>query len=261
MPSEAADDEEADPEYNMFEEEEEVDSEELRADKAVRIPKSELENLERDLLWDEMSCDEDESFNVTNPNPKPVKDVLQSTFEEIRQPLSNQPNQPEPEEAIVFSKPTGVVQPISVPHVLHQPQSEEMILNIQYSADGVNHDFSVVKSNTEIYEFYPPEVLLTQDARLQLEEQLRMHVQLLTQTNMIAAQDRKLTPFVEETSAMLEELTRFDPQYVDIANLNEAIQLTKEWSGIIKSKPRTFGKRSKYNYQRPVEEKKYAEFS
>lgn len=61
------DDDEADPEYNVLADEEEVDKEELRRDKAVKIPRKELRKLMAELFDEcpnEVSSDEDEEKRV-----------------------------------------------------------------------------------------------------------------------------------------------------------------------------------------------------
>lgn len=69
LPSDAnepEDDDEADPEYNAMADEEEVDKEELRMDRAVKIPRKELRKLMAELFEcpDDLTSDEEEEGRV-----------------------------------------------------------------------------------------------------------------------------------------------------------------------------------------------------
>ncbi len=90
-------------------------------------------------------------------------------------------------------------------------------------------------------------VQISADATLQLNEQLRKHVQLLTQMHLITAQQAGLENATETCRLMLQELVPLK-QRVDIANLDEAIDLVNYWETVVtKEKPEELKK-----YQRTV---------
>ena len=65
------------------------------------------------------------------------------------------------------------------------------------------------------------------ELKLILEEQMRKHVQLLTQMHLITAQQSELSWVTKQCRNMLLDLTAVSS--VDIANLSEAVELTEHW--------------------------------
>ena len=74
------------------------------------------------------------------------------------------------------------------------------------------------------------------EARCLLEEQLRKHVQLLTQTHLISAQQVELTSVTQECHGMLTDLIPIS-RNVEIANLEEAINLINYWDTVVEKIP------------------------
>jgi hypothetical protein len=74
------------------------------------------------------------------------------------------------------------------------------------------------------------------DETILLNEQLRKHVQLLTQMHLITANQSGLENVTEECRFMLQELVPLK-QRVDIANLDEAIDLVNHWETVVTKVP------------------------
>lgn len=91
-------------------------------------------------------------------------------------------------------------------------------------------------------------VILSPETKLLLSEQMRKHVQLLTQMHLFTAQQSALTSVTEECRSMLQDLIPFK-QRMGIANLDEALDLVTHWENVVsKSEPEEFCR-----YQRPSE--------
>jgi hypothetical protein len=75
-------------------------------------------------------------------------------------------------------------------------------------------------------------VVLPPETKLLLSEQMRKHVQLLTQMHLIIAQQSPLSPMRDECRSMLLDLVPFK-QRMDIANLDEALDLIAHWEIVI----------------------------
>jgi hypothetical protein len=89
-------------------------------------------------------------------------------------------------------------------------------------------------------------VILSPETKLLLSEQMRKHVQLLTQMHLFTAQQSALTSVTEECQKMLQDLIPFK-QRMGIANLDEALDLVTHWENVVsKSEPEEFCR-----YQRP----------
>jgi hypothetical protein len=79
-------------------------------------------------------------------------------------------------------------------------------------------------------------VELSPEATLLLNEQLRKHVQLLAQMHLITEQQPGLESVTEECRFMLQDLVPLKQQ-VDIANLDEAIDLVNHWETVVTKAP------------------------
>ena len=221
--TEPGDDEEADPEYNVLEEEEEVDAEEMRADRTVQITKKEVSELLSELFEQDFSSSEDELTRdrpLTTPvmrNIEPITDVVQTTQNDIvlRTP----------------AKPTGVVQPLLptpppeiVPYTISFP-------TLNFSPIQIMPQQPIEAVPTSVYSDSSPPVVFSTEMRLLLEEQMRKHVQLLTQTHLIAVQQVELSSVAQGCRSMLNELVSIG-RSLDIANVDEAVHLVNYWDSV-----------------------------
>jgi len=94
----------------------------------------------------------------------------------------------------------------------------------------------------------PTNVILSPETKLLLSEQMRKHVQLLTQMHLFTAQQSALTYVSEECRSMLQDLIPFRQQ-MNIANLDEALDLVTHWENIVsKTDSQEFCR-----YQRPAD--------
>ncbi|XP_046451509.1 uncharacterized protein LOC124199645 isoform X2 [Daphnia pulex] len=76
------------------------------------------------------------------------------------------------------------------------------------------------------------QVVLSPEAQIMLSEQMRKHVQLLTQMHLITAQQSDLKPVTEGCHSMLQELVPLKER-MEIANLDEALDLVKRWETVV----------------------------
>lgn len=242
--AENGDDEEADPEYNVLEEEEEVDDEELRADRTVQITKKEVSELLSELFeHDLVSSSDEETSDQQAVTKKTGQDILQTAMSDIIVQLDS-PS----ESSRSGQKPTGIVQPLVPSPVI---ESNGVAFTVSFP--------TIDCQPIEIFPQYPQSpcptnqpssesgIELSAEARMLLTEQMRKHVQLLTQMHLITAQQSSLTSVTDECRIMLHELLPCS-QKVEIANLEEAIQLITFWDHtVVKRTPEELSK-----YQRTI---------
>jgi hypothetical protein len=76
------------------------------------------------------------------------------------------------------------------------------------------------------------EVVLSPEAQIMFSEQMRKHVQLLTQMYLITAQQSDLKSVTEGCHSMLQDLVPLK-QRMEIANLDEALDLVKRWETVV----------------------------
>jgi hypothetical protein len=88
---------------------------------------------------------------------------------------------------------------------------------------------------------------LSSESQIILSEQMRKHVQLLTQMHLITAQQSDLQSVTKDCLSMLHDLVPLKQQ-MEIANLDEAIDLITRWETVVTKA--TSDKLRKY--QRPV---------
>ncbi|KAK2721438.1 hypothetical protein QYM36_003659, partial [Artemia franciscana] len=207
-------DEENDPEYNICEDEETVDREEFRYDRSVRIPKEEAKSILQDLSdLDAILLPIDEDFKK---NQRSIEDsalfensVDETVVEDARSGLSPS------KEAI--SKSTNQVQNIHVTICFPQEKPAQ-----QLCSEATEHEII-------------PAALFSAKTKMRLEEQLRIHVQILTQTHLILCQQPKLRLMRDRCRHMLEDLAfrrsiSGNPFCIyDIYNLNESLEITRDW--------------------------------
>lgn len=78
-------------------------------------------------------------------------------------------------------------------------------------------------------------IVLSSEATLLLCEQMRKHVQLLTQTHLLTAQHSALSSVTDECRHMLQDLFPLTQKF-EVANLQEAYDLVTCWETLV---PRT----------------------
>uniref|UniRef100_A0A0P4XQK3 GON-4 protein n=1 Tax=Daphnia magna TaxID=35525 RepID=A0A0P4XQK3_9CRUS len=228
------DDEDADPEYNVLEEEEEVDAEELRADRTVQITKKEVSELLSELFEaDFSSSDEENTKRSTEPVRvrEPADDILQTAMSDIMVQLETN----SPSTSKTPAKPTGIVQPL-VPIPIREP-----VQDFPFTVSFPTLDCAPIEMFPQIDPVNGPTevsstLILSPEATLLLNEQMRKHVQLLTQMHLITAQQSGLESITEECRFMLQDLVSLK-QRVDIANLDEALDLVNYWESVVTKVP------------------------
>ncbi|XP_030644330.1 GON-4-like protein [Chanos chanos] len=221
---EEADDED-DPEYNFLADIDEPDVEDYRNDRAVRITKKEVNELMEELFdtfQDEMG----------------VQDQDEEGHEEEEEKEEDLPQQETPNFSILQTIP------------YEDPLAD--ILTERYRT--VKEQLAALRRRRALLESqgvpWPPPrpvsppcpMILTQTQKLQLQQQIQQHVQLLTQANMLCSPVEALQAEASTTKQFLIELQMFaqrgeethgltDPGFVSIfrsCNLQGAVSLLEE---------------------------------
>lgn len=116
--------------------------------------------------------------------------------------------------------------------------------------DSIEMFLQPCPSTTPIEDYYlqsSTQIVLSPEAQIMLSEQMRKHVQLLTQMHLITAQQSDLKLVTESCHCMLQNLVPLK-QRLEIVNLDEALDLITHWEAIVtKASPEELRK-----YQRPV---------
>lgn len=217
-----------------MEEEEEVDAEELRADRTVQITKKEVSELLSELFEaDFSSSDEENTKRSTEPVRvrEPADDILQTAMSDIMVQLETN----SPSTSKTPAKPTGIVQPL-VPIPIREP-----VQDFPFTVSFPTLDCAPIEMFPQIDPVNGPTevsstLILSPEATLLLNEQMRKHVQLLTQMHLITAQQSGLESITEECRFMLQDLVSLK-QRVDIANLDEALDLVNYWESVVTKVP------------------------
>ncbi|XP_044735676.1 uncharacterized protein LOC123297912 [Chrysoperla carnea] len=195
------DDDEADPEYNILADEEidAVDKEELRADRGVKVTKRELNDLVAELF------DFADLFTPPCPNDETTE------------------NDSETQPAITENKPQNDKQEMpstSQNNTTTEPETSQPIL-IEYPA------------------VYSPCNVISKQQILLLEQQLRQHVQLLTQNFLQTYKHPIYNQFSENVKEMVTEIglkAKKNPKScLNAENLKNALKLMKFWEDKISS--------------------------
>ncbi|XP_067012946.1 GON-4-like protein isoform X2 [Anabrus simplex] len=198
------DDDEADPEYNVLadEEQEVVDKEELRMDRAVKISRKELNTLMAELFefTDMFSSDDEAAKTDQGPSADSVADADASACEgaaplDSSPQLLSSPSPPRPEQQIHLALP--VISPVKL-----EPTVDESIR-------------------------------ISLEQRLLLDQHMRKHVQLLTQHFLQTYCHPQLGYYAaacKRDLASLKYLAGDNPHSAFLAaNLMDAIQLIEKW--------------------------------
>ncbi|PIO32587.1 hypothetical protein AB205_0049560 [Aquarana catesbeiana] len=215
------DDDEDDPEYNILEDWDEPDMEDLRKDRAVRITKKEVNELMEELFetfQDEMGIShlEDEG---------PDEDSSSDPFPDFNTP-----------QVIRFEEPLANL--LTKQHCTVRTQLE--YLRMRKSMMKSDDDKSV--RDPDIPKPPPPRAppVLTLDVmqRKRLQQQMQQHIQLLTQLHLLTFRNPglsmeaetaqmylvKLSSFAESSSLSHQQTPGFQSAFLP-CNLREALQL------------------------------------
>ncbi|XP_066273146.1 GON-4-like protein [Branchiostoma lanceolatum] len=178
-----ADDEQNDPDYNFLQEEEEVDTEDLRDDRAVRITKKEVNEL-----MDELLQQYEEEMEQLGAEAAPGLDDS-TTVDPLTPPPSRTFVKPPP---ISFDGPLSMV--MAKTHKTAQQQLQEEKMRKKESGGGKKVQSLPV---------------LTQGERQQLQQQMQQHVQLLCQVHVLSREEPQLQEAAQVTKNFLKETQMF----------------------------------------------------
>nr|XP_046254588.1 GON-4-like protein [Scatophagus argus] len=220
---EEADDDD-DPEYNFLEDLDEPDLEDYRTDRAVQITKKEVNEL-LDELFDTLQEEEQEEEPEAPPQPGPKFNVpqalrfeapLASMLTERRRTVRKQYEALQQRRALQDTtnhhrdnanlKETPSPQPDTVAHVVVLPSRVCPTLHLDYTQ------------------------------KLQLQQQIQQHVQLLTQVHLLCRRVEALNHEASITKHYLEELQHFASRQEEVflhssfrvCNLQGALDLLQE---------------------------------
>ncbi|XP_019616888.1 PREDICTED: GON-4-like protein [Branchiostoma belcheri] len=178
-----ADDEQNDPDYNFLQEEEEVDTEDLRDDRAVRITKKEVNEL-----MDELLQQYEEEMEQLGGDPAPGLDDS-TTVDPLSPPPSRTFVKPPP---ISFDGPLSTVMAKTHKTVQQQLQEEK----VRKKETGGGRKVQTLP-------------VLTQGERQQLRQQMQQHVQLLCQVHVLSREEPQLQEVAQVTKNFLKENQMF----------------------------------------------------
>ncbi len=206
----------------------------MRADRTVQITKKEVSELLSELFEEDFSSSDEETsqMNTARVQP-PSEDILQTAMSDIMH-VQLEPNSPGSSKT--SGKPTGVVQPLVPTHESHQDAA--------FTISFPTLDYAPIEMIPQPYPYttsfqdssVESVVMLSPEAQSLLAEQMRKHVQLLTQMHLITAQQSSLASVTEECRFMLQELVPLT-QRVEIANLHEALDLVTHWEAVVIKTP------------------------
>lgn len=208
-------DEEDDPEYNVLEDEE-LDKEELRRDIAVTVSRTELKTLMMELLQGPL-----EDFSSDDETTKPPRVVP--------------PVPASPKVRIQNLKICGKIVSIEF---LKFPSLVNFFLSIDFFKvpETVQNEDILVSPPASPEE---PVIGLSLPQRNLLLQQIRQHVQLLTQHFLQTYQHPLFNNISKKCKVMLvelESLAKMNPESsVNVFNLHKAMGLTEHWTDLLSS--------------------------
>ncbi|XP_038017763.1 GON-4-like protein isoform X2 [Motacilla alba alba] len=181
-------DDDDDPEYNFLEDLDEPDTEDFRNDRAVRIPKKEVNELMEELF--ETFQGEMGFSSVKDERPEDGDAVTES------RPSFNTP------QALRFEEPLANL--LNKQHQTVKEQLEQ--LRMKKSSIKAPQEAEKSKSQNE----KPLHSLVLDSAqRKRLQQQMQQHVQLLTQIHLLASFNPALSSEASTTQMFLSELGSF----------------------------------------------------
>ncbi|XP_041429800.1 GON-4-like protein isoform X2 [Xenopus laevis] len=224
------DDDDDDPEYNILEDLDEPDTEDLRNDRAVRITKKEVSELMEELFetfQDEMGfshVDDEGPDEDSNQEAPPSFNTPQAIrFEEPLANLLNEQHRTVKAQLEYLRLRKSLMKP--------QPQGTEE------STPAPEEPKAPPPAKAA------PVMFLDVSQRQRLQQQMQQHVQLLTQMNLLTCHNQQLSQPAELSHMFLMELSSFaerstmhrrmtNPQFQSTFqtwNLNQALQLLHDF--------------------------------
>ncbi|KAM8921557.1 GON-4-like protein [Pelodytes ibericus] len=222
---EADDDDDDDPEYNILEDLDEPDTEDLRNDRAVRITKKEVSELMEELFetfQDEMG------FSHLEEDGKEDEDHTEEALPDFNTP-----------QAIRFEEPLANF--LSEQHRTVKAQLEFLRMRKSMLKPPIPEAEESNPPNTreDTAPKGPPIFALDAGQRKRLQQQIQQHVQLLTQVHLLTCRNPRLSEEAHTTRIFLIELSGFSENSVQThcpgnpdfqstfqaCNLTDALQL------------------------------------
>ncbi|XP_053743943.1 GON-4-like protein [Synchiropus splendidus] len=220
---------EDDPEYNFLEDLDEPDMEDYRTDRAVQIPKKEVNQL-LDELFNTLQEDEEAAAEEQGDEQEEEEEAASQNCPKFNIP-----------QALRFDAPLASMLTERRRCVRRQYEAVQQRRALQ---DTTNQQMEVtpstrpgaltpvcVSSNQRV-----PTFRLDQVQKLQLQQQIQQHVQLLTQVHLLSRGVNSLAHEVSITKHYLEELQQFAARQEQlryrtsfrVCNLKGALELIEE---------------------------------
>ncbi|XP_067831955.1 GON-4-like protein isoform X2 [Heptranchias perlo] len=243
-------DDEDDPEYNFLEDLDEPDMEDFRNDRAVRITKKEVNELMEELFetfQDEMGV--------------PDVEEEEGGDDEAQEQLHNTFNTP---QAMRFEEPLANI--LTEQHRTVKAQIEQL------RQRKAKQQASAAEVKPTPRRGQQPETLsLDQGQKLQLQQQMQQHVQLLTQVHLLTSINSSLDQEAETSKLFLKELASFAEKANEIhlakgpgfrsmfspCNLRESLELAEEFGKSVKPRVKIAPPRDERKMSRRFDESNY----
>ncbi|XP_060905463.1 GON-4-like protein isoform X3 [Labrus mixtus] len=228
---EEADDED-DPEYNFLEEHDEPDVEDYRTDRAVQITKKEVNELLDELFDTEEEQQQEEEQEEEESHQESHLESLTGTKFNVPKALRFEA----PLASMLTERRRTVRQQYEA---LQQKRALQDTTNQQRNNTHLNHTPAPQSHTTTPLQVVSPNCppfQLDHTQKLQLQQQVQQHVQLLTQIHLLAYRLETLNHETCITKHYLEELQQFArrqeevlrPSSFRVCNLKGALDLLKE---------------------------------
>ncbi|XP_071479809.1 GON-4-like protein [Diadema antillarum] len=223
------DDEQNDPEYNFLAEEETMDKEDYRTDKAVRVSKKELNELLDEVVeayGDEVDWLEDFDMEKFDQQPQPtlIGNLLQQKQKLSPCKLLSSPAVPElgattcstsDSSTLVqsTSTPPSCLPSILLPSVSTPTGQAEAFQSVATAVERAEGQLVVMQPVQQAvcqgFDFQPkplPALTFGVQELFQLQQQMQQHVQLLCQVHLLTREKPKLSEYAEQSKQFLTEL-------------------------------------------------------
>ncbi|KAJ7985580.1 hypothetical protein DPEC_G00353550 [Dallia pectoralis] len=205
MENEEEVDDDDDPEYNFLEDLDEPDREDYRNDRAVRITKKEVNGLLEELF--ETFQDDELVVNGRDHESREEDEEREEEEEEAASPPSApQFNIP---QAIRFEEPLANMLTERRRTVREQLEAQQQRRSLQETSGRSALLTSGSSSTMLLPPLACPALTLDHAQKLQLQQQIQQHVQLLTQVHLLSSAVEVLDQEAHTTKQYLEELQSF----------------------------------------------------
>ncbi|XP_043972602.1 GON-4-like protein isoform X3 [Gambusia affinis] len=226
-PEEEADDDD-DPEYNFLEDLDEPDLEDYRTDRAVQITKKEVNELLEELfdtLQEEKLPAEEEEQEVPSVPKFNVPQVLR--FEAPLAGMLTERRQTVRKQYEAVQQRRALQDTTNHPRTTKGPPGPPLIVLGNLTAPALQLSLAPQTG---------PSFRLDRTQKLQLQQQVQQHVQLLTQVHLLSSRVHSLNHEAHLTKRYLEELQQFAARHDDLCppssfracNLQGALDLLRE---------------------------------